>query len=224
MQHKILTTSFYLLKDKIDMCSLYELFNSATCSLLSDERHGCTANQKNKRGYSDFVYNVVKTKNKLTFNFSSLVDQNYKILTEAILTNKFNLGNIRVGKTSISMKNNNVNTNEPVFIRGIVSLNKKEGKKKVFKDIKDDDFMSRLELNLFAKTSAFIGRKHNFIPKFEIAQLGKSHMISYKQIGYLAHDVILKATLDETSANILFHAGIGSYNARGIGFMTAVQR
>jgi hypothetical protein len=47
-------------------------------------------------------------------------------------------------------------------------------------------------------------------------------VIFYKQIGYLAHDVTLRAALDETSANVLFHAGIGSCNAKGMGFMRAV--
>ncbi|MDR0579417.1 MAG: hypothetical protein LBG21_02330, partial [Campylobacteraceae bacterium] len=215
MQHKILTAFFHLPTDKIYTYSLSELFNSAIYSLLPDERHGGIVNQKNNKKYSDFVYNVIKIKNKLKFNFSSLVDQDYKILTEAILENRFKLGDIHVSKTSVSMENNSIDIDEPIFIRGIVSLNKRDGKKRVFKDIRDDDFMSRLELNLFAKTSALIGRRHDFMPKFEIALLGRSYVIFYKQIGYLAHDVTLRAALDETSANVLFHAGIGSCNAKG---------
>jgi CRISPR/Cas system endoribonuclease Cas6 (RAMP superfamily) len=150
------------------------------------------------------------------------VDSDYKTLTEAILENRFKFGEIHISRTSVSIKNDTIDTNEPIFIKGIVSLNKRDGKKKVFKDIRDDDFVSRLELNLFAKTSALIGRRHDFMPKFEIAQLGKSHVIFYKQIGHLAHEVILKTVVDETSANVLFHAGIGSSNAKGIGFMRAI--
>jgi CRISPR/Cas system endoribonuclease Cas6 (RAMP superfamily) len=222
MQHKILTAFFDLPTDKIESYPLSELFGSAIYLLLPDERHGGVINQSNKKRYSDFVFNVVKIRNRLRFNFSSMVDEDYKILTEAILENRFKLGDIHISKTSVAIENITIDTNEPIFVKGIVSLNRREGKKRVFRDIRDDDFINRLESNLFAKTSALIGHKHNFMPKFEIAQIGRSHVIFYKRIGYLAHEVVLKSLLDEKSANILFHAGLGSGNTKGIGFMRAV--
>ncbi|MDR1554404.1 MAG: hypothetical protein LBS39_00065 [Campylobacteraceae bacterium] len=222
MQHKILTAYFELPTDKIELYSFSELFGSAIYLLLPDERHGGVINQNNKKRYSDFVFNVMKFKNKLKFNFSSIVDSDYKILTEAILENRFKLGDIHISRTSVSIENVTTIVDEPIFIKGIVSLNKREGKKKIFKDIRDDDFINKLELNLFSKTSALIGHKHDFMPKFEIARLGRSHVIFYKQIGHLAHEVVLKSLLDETTANVLFHAGLGSGNAKGIGFMRAI--
>jgi CRISPR/Cas system endoribonuclease Cas6 (RAMP superfamily) len=190
---------------------------------LPDERHGGVINPNNHKRHSDFVFNLKKHKDIIEFSFSSMVDNDYKVLTEAILENRFKIGDIHISKTFVSIENDDIDISEPIFITGMLSLNQRNSDKRIFKDIRDDDFMDRLALNLFAKTSTFIGSKHSFLPTFEVVKLGRSRVIFYKNIGHLAHDVVLRATLDDKTAKALFHTGLGSSNAKGIGFMQIVR-
>lgn len=200
---------------------LAQLFQAYIYTALDDIEHEGYRHPNGKR-FKSMNFKISYRGNRIEAKFVALDPKNEEKLAQHALYN-FKLGDLKLNRTSISIKNRNYNISSYIKVGGFISINTKDKTSKNGKrylEPKDSEFIEKLQINTIQKYETLFKKPYMGELKIELLDQKPKPIFSYYKKGAIkVWYGVYRIKGEKEILEMILNTGMGANCMKGVGFV-----